>query len=49
VSKVRREKHKDLVFNNIIYKSIYRPMNWYQQSPRWRQCEKAKYERIFKK
>lgn len=49
MSKVRRENHKDLVVNNIIYKSLFRAMSWYQHSPRWRQREKAKYERIFKK
>lgn len=52
MSKVRREKHKDLVLYQIFPKRLDRYKNWYPHSPRWRQSAKARYEyliREFKK
>ena len=49
MSKVRREKHKNLVFWQQIGKELARIDAVYPNSPRWRQWEKAEYERIFKK
>ena len=47
MSKVRREKHKDLVFNERIYKLIIRAIKPDIKSPRWRQLGKSENERIF--
>ena len=49
MSKVRREKHKDLVFWGQINKHLDRVKSLYHNRPRWRQWEKAENERIFKK
>ncbi len=49
MSKVRRDKHKALVFWSQIGKALDRVDNGYNNKPRWRQWEKAEYERIFKK
>ena len=49
MSKVRRERHKNLVFWSQIGKALDRVDNGYNNKPRWRQWEKAEYERIFKK
>ena len=50
MSKVRREKHKILVFWLQIAKELDRVEHrYYNRSPRWRQWEKAENERIFKK
>lgn len=48
MSKVRRERHKNLVFWSQIGKALDRVDNGYN-IPRWRQLEKAEDERIFKK
>lgn len=48
MSKVRRERHKNLVFWSQIGKALDRVGNGYNK-PRWRQLEKAEDERIFKK
>ena len=48
MSKVRREKHKNLVFWQQIGKSLDKVDVW-NNHPRWRQWEKAENERIFKK
>ncbi len=48
MSKVRRERHKNLVFWRQIGKALDRVDTSYNK-PRWRQWEKAEYERIFKK
>lgn len=48
MSKVRREKHKTLVFWNQIGKELARIETAYHNSPRWRQWEKAENERILK-
>lgn len=47
MSKVRREKHKNLVFWQQIDKSINR-VDTYRFMPRWKQVEKAIDERILK-
>lgn len=52
MSKVRREKHKDLVLYQIFSKRLDRYNNWHPNFPRWRQSAKVGYEyliREFKK
>lgn len=49
MSKVRREKHKNLVFRSQVNKQLNRDVKLYNYAPRWRQWEKAEYERIYKK
>lgn len=50
MSKVRRDKHKNLVFWKKIGKVADKVLNHcYYNAPRWRQYEKADNERIFKK
>ena len=49
MSKVRREKHKNLVFLQQFGKELSRTVTLYNNAPRWRQWEKAEDERIFKK
>ena len=49
MSKVRRQKHKNLVFWSQIGKTLDRTEPHYYNVPRWRQWEKAEDERIFKK
>ena len=50
MSKVRREKHKALVFWGTLDKHLYRvESNTYNLEPRWRQHKKAEDERIAKK
>lgn len=48
MSKVRRERHKNLVFWRQIGKTLNK-VETHHNIPRWRQWEKAEYERILKK
>ena len=48
MSKVRRERHKNLVFWRQIGKTLNK-VETHHNIPRWRQLEKAEDERIFKK
>ena len=48
MSKVRRERHKNLVFWRQIWKTLNK-VETHHNIPRWRQREKAEDERIFKK
>ena len=47
MSKVRRERHKNLVFWRQIGKTLNK-VETHHNIPRWRQWEKAEYERISK-
>lgn len=52
MSKLRREKHKDLVLYQIFVKRFERYNNWRPNAPRWRQSSIAGWEyliREFKK
>lgn len=40
MSKVRREKHKNLVFNELLVKHLCR-IHFCDKDPRWRQITKA--------
>ena len=44
MSKVRREKHKTVVFWSKIGKELDKVFNIYNNKPRWRQWEKSEYE-----
>lgn len=48
MSKVRRERHKNLVFWRQIGKTLNK-VETHHNKPRWRQREKVEDERIFKK
>jgi len=43
VSKVRRDKHKDLVNYQIFAKMLDRYSNWHSSAPRWRQSSRAEW------
>ena len=47
MSKVRREKHKDLVLYQIFEKQVdkYKP---YNNKPRWRQSARSSFEQFIK-
>lgn len=48
MSKVRREKHKNLVFWSQIHRALDKVEYGYYSAPRWRQWKKAENERILK-
>lgn len=47
MSKVRRERHKNLVLNGILFKHLRR-INFCGNDPRWRQIVKSNIEYLIK-
>lgn len=47
MSKVRREKHKDLVLYQIFERRVDK-YKWYNNKPRWRRLAKSAFEQFIK-